>query len=116
MHVVKSVGVMSVAKIMGLVYGCMGLLVVPFFLVAGFAGSFESHDKGAFPFAGIIGVVFAILAPFIYGGMGFVMGAIGALIYNFVAKWVGGFELELALQPPAVATSTPVASPPALGI
>jgi hypothetical protein len=113
MHVVKSVGVMSVAKIMGLVYGCMGLLVVPLFLVAGFAGSFASHDKDVFPFAGIVGVVFAVLAPFIYAGMGFVMGAIGALIYNIVAKWVGGFELELTVWPPVSATSSPVVSPPA---
>jgi hypothetical protein len=100
MHVVKSVGVLSVAKIMGLLYGCMGLIIVPFFLLAGFAGMFASNDKAAFPFAGLFGIVFAILAPFLYGGMGFVFGAIGALIYNVVAKWVGGFELELTLQPP----------------
>ena len=39
MHILKSVGVMSVAKIMGLLYGCMGLLFAPFFLLFGLLGS-----------------------------------------------------------------------------
>ena len=116
MHIVKSVGVMSFAKIMGLVYGCMGLLVVPFFLLAGIAGSFATQDKAAFPFAGAIGIVFAILAPFIYGGMGFVMGAIGAVLYNLVAKWVGGLELELVSKQPHILSSSPVVPPQTLGV
>ena len=29
MHRIKSVGVMSVAKVMGLIYGALGLLIVP---------------------------------------------------------------------------------------
>ena len=112
MHVVKSVGVMSVAKILGLVYGCLGLIFVPFFLIGGFAGAFASQDKPAFPFAGAIGIVLAILAPLLYGGMGFVFGAIGALIYNLIAKWVGGFELELTLQPASLAATSPLSPPP----
>jgi hypothetical protein len=116
MHVVKSVGVMSVAKIMGLVYGCLGLVFVPFFLIAGLAGSFASHDQSAFPFAGAVGIAFSVLAPLLYGGMGFVFGAIGALIYNLVAKWVGGFELELVLQQPAFSAPNPMVPSPKQGI
>jgi len=97
MHVVKSVGVMSIAKIMGLLYACLGLIFIPFFLILGFVGAFAGHDQA--PFAGIVGVVFAILMPVLYGAMGFVCGAIGALLYNALAKWVGGFELELDVQP-----------------
>ena len=33
--------------------------------------------------------------PFIYEAMGFVFGALDALIYNVVAKWVGGIEVEV---------------------
>ena len=44
-------------------------------------------------------IVFAIVLPFAYGGMGFVMGALTALIYNLFAKRLGGVEIELA--PPA---------------
>ena len=101
MHVVKSVGVMSFAKIMGLTYGCMGLLFIPFFLIMGLAGAFAGQENS--PFAGVIGVVLAVLAPVLYGAMGFVMGAIGALLYNLFAKFVGGFELEIEIRPPAAA-------------
>jgi hypothetical protein len=112
MHIVKSVGVLSVAKIMGLVYGCLALLVVPVLLIGGFAGMFASSNKAAFPFAGVIGIVFAIFVPFLYGAIGFVAGAISALIYNVVAKWVGGFELELTLQPMDFTVQRPLVPPP----
>lgn len=114
MHIVKSVGVMSAARIMGLLYGCMGLLFAPFFLLFGLLGSLVGSDKT--PFAGIFGAVFAILMPVIYGVMGFVMGAIGALLYNLLAKWVGGFELEL-LSPAALPVAPyPMIPPPAPSI
>jgi len=115
MHVVKSVGVMSVAKIMGLVYGCLGLIFIPFFLIAGLAGTFANHDK-SFPLAGVVGLVIAILMPLIYGGMGFVFGAIGALIYNAVAKWVGGLELEIEPRPSGPVAPYPIVPPATPGI
>jgi hypothetical protein len=37
--------------------------------------------------------------PVIYGVLGFISGLIGALLYNLLAKWVGGFELELEARP-----------------
>ena len=97
MHVLKSIGVMSVAKIMGLLYGCMGLIFAPIFLLVGVLGSIAGQDKT--PFAGVVGIVLAVLMPVLYGVMGFVSGAIGALLYNLLSKWVGGFELQLDLQP-----------------
>jgi hypothetical protein len=116
MHRVKSVGVMSFAKIMGMVYGCMGLLFVPFFLIVGLAGSFAGGNRVAFPFAGAVGVVFALLAPLLYGAMGFVFGAIGALLYNLIANWVGGFEIELTPQPAGLVAPYPIVPPPTPGI
>ena len=41
------------------------------------------------------GVGFAVVAPLMYAVMGFVSGVIGALLYNLVAKWVGGIEVEV---------------------
>jgi hypothetical protein len=110
MHMVKSVGVMSVAKIMGLIYGCVGLLFFPFFLLIGVMGSFAGQAKN--PFAGMIGVVFAVLAPLVYGVMGFILGAIGALLYNLFANWVGGFEIELAPQPAGLVAPYSIVPPP----
>jgi hypothetical protein len=45
MHMVKSVGVMSVAKIMGLIYGCLGLIFEPLFLMVGLVGSMAGQQK-----------------------------------------------------------------------
>ncbi|MGA9979354.1 MAG: hypothetical protein WBQ08_12085 [Candidatus Sulfotelmatobacter sp.] len=105
MHIVKSFGVMSVAKIMGVTYACMGLLFAPLFLLFGLLGSMVRQENS--PFAGIVGVVIAVLLPFFYGAVGFIGGAIGALLYNLFAKWVGGFEVEVELRP-----TTPVAPYP----
>jgi hypothetical protein len=97
MHVIKSVGVLSVAKIMGLVYGCLGLIFIPFFLLMGLVGTMAGVKEGAI--SGAIGIVFAIFMPVLYGIMGFVMGAIGALLYNLFAKWIGGIEVQVELRP-----------------
>jgi hypothetical protein len=114
MHILKSVGVMSVAKIMGLIYGCLGLIFAPFFLLFGLLGSLAGQGKT--PFAGIFGFVFAILMPILYGVMGFVMGAIGALLYNLFARLVGGFELELEMRPVGSVAPYPLVPPPTPGI
>jgi protein-S-isoprenylcysteine O-methyltransferase Ste14 len=114
MHIVKSVGVMSVAKIMGMIHGCIALIFVPFFLIIGVLGSVFGSMAGQSnnPFAGIFGVILAIFMPVIYAVFGFVAGAIGALLYNLFAKWVGGFELELQVKPANIAPYpiVPVAS------
>ena len=110
MQIVKSVGVLSMAKIMGLIYGSMGLIFAPLFLLVGLAGLFAGQQKN--PFAGMIGVVFALLMPVLYAGMGFIAGAIGALLYNLFANWVGGIELEIELRPNALTAPYPVIPPP----
>lgn len=110
MQVLKSVGVMSVAKIMGLIYACMGAIFIPVFLLFGLVGSLDNHND--FPFAGVLGIVFAIGLPFLYGMIGFIAGAIGALLYNLLAGWVGGFELELEVRPRGLTAPYPIVPPP----
>ena len=90
---IKSVGVLSVAKILGVMYFAMGLLVAPLFLMIGLVGSLA--NKGSNPFGPAVGVVLAFTIPVFYGGMGFVMGALTAFVYNIFAQWLGGVELEL---------------------
>jgi hypothetical protein len=117
MHIVKSVGVLSVAKIFGMIYGCMGLIFVPFFLLFAVIGSFAGSMTGQStnPFAGILGIVFAVFMPLFYGAFGFIGGAIGALLYNLFAKWVGGFELELELKSTALTAPYPIVPPATSG-
>jgi hypothetical protein len=105
MQRIKSVGVLSCAKMLGVLYGCIGLLLIPLALIAGLAGMAAQQASGANGAAGAISgavlVVFGILAPFIYGAMGFVFGAVGAWIYNLIAKRLGGIEIQLEPAPVA---------------
>ncbi len=95
MYTIKSVGVLSVGKIMGAVYAALGLLFLPIFLVAGIASSVMGGKGAALGAAGML--ILAILFPIFYGAIGFVAGAVGGLLYNLFAKWLGGIELELQM-------------------
>jgi len=109
MHIIKSVGVLSVAKILGLVYACLGLIFTPLFLLMGLLGSALGQQNS--PVAGIFGIGFAVLMPVLYGAVGFVGGAIGALLYNLFAKWVGGFELQIEVRPQTLTAPYPLIPP-----
>src|SRR5262249_17498817 len=107
MHIIKSVGILSVAKMMGLIQGCLGVVLIPFFLLVGLAGSLAGRQES--PFAGMVGIVLAFFMPIIYGLLGFIMGAIGAVLYNLFAKWIGGIEVQM--RPPATQFQEVVSTP-----
>jgi hypothetical protein len=109
MHIIKSVGVLSVAKIMGLMYACMGLIFAPLFLLIGVVASAAGQHNN--PLAGIFSVGFAVLMPVFYGVIGFIAGLIGALLYNLFARWVGGFELEMELRQQTLTAPYPIIPP-----
>jgi hypothetical protein len=73
------------AKVLGLLYGLMGLIFLPFFLLA----TMLSPGEEGF------GVGFALALPILYGVLGFIFTAIGCALYNWVARKVGGIELSL---------------------
>lgn len=95
MNIIQSFGVLSVAKIMGLINAIFGFVLMPFFLLIGLLGSMIPNQNGPNPFAGVGGVIFALLAPIFYGTIGFIFGAVGAFLYNLLAKWLGGIEVKL---------------------
>ena len=88
MTVIKSIGVLSVAKISGTIGALVGLVIgIPVAVVVYFTGS--SWQLGA---AGWVAVV---ALPLLYGVLGFVGGALYAWLYNVVSGWVGGIEVDL---------------------
>ena len=91
MYCLRSVSVMSCAKMMGAIYGGLGLIFVPFLLLGGFAGLWSNSQD----YSKAMMLILAILAPFLYGVMGFVMGAFTGWVYNLVARQIGGIRLEL---------------------
>jgi hypothetical protein len=84
---IKRFSIGQAAKFMGVLYLLFGLLFAPMFLLM---GMFAPEGQG-----GMFGTLFAVAMPIMYGVFGVVGGAIGAALYNLVAGWVGGIEVEL---------------------
>ena len=102
---------LQAGKVLAALYFGISLLFIPFFLVAILVSSFAAHAQPGFhadpvPAIAGVGVVFLIFVPLFYAILGFVGGALGALIYNLVAKFTGGLEMTFV----DVAPSLPVAS------
>jgi len=117
MHRIRSVGVLSVAKISGLIHAAFGLLFVPIFLLMGLSLSIAGTQGGGQKLPTFFGPAFAVIMsifmPIFYGIMGFLIGAVGALLYNLIATWVGGIEMEVEVSPASPLT-TQFPSPSAL--
>lgn len=90
---IKRIAPLQLGKMLAILYGIMGLLFIPFLLlVTAFASQMPGQQRVGFM---ALGAGFAVFFPLIYAAMGFVFGVLGALIYNLVAKWVGGIEVEV---------------------
>lgn len=90
---IKRIAPVQLGKMLAVLYGVMGLVFIPFLLFMSIAASQlpESQRVGMMAF----GAGFALLVPLIYAALGFIFGALGALVYNVVAKWIGGIEVEV---------------------
>jgi hypothetical protein len=96
-QVVREIGVVSVGKIMAIMYACMGLLVGAIVAMVSVLGGFAGmvNDGGAAAgFAGMfIGAGAVFVLPIFYGVLGGLVGMLSALIYNVAARVVGGIEI-----------------------
>jgi hypothetical protein len=76
------------------------IISIPYGLVIMIFGAamMGTGERGGFMAGGgsiVMGLLFMIGIPIFYGAMGFVFGAIGALVYNVFAAMVGGIEIEV---------------------
>ena len=95
-HRVRKVGVLKAALIGGIAYALMALAFVPFALFMMFVSAPMMNELGgASGREWMMGPVFMLLAPLIYGVVGFVGTAIATAVYNLIAMMVGGLEIEL---------------------
>lgn len=94
---IKRFDPMQLGKMFGVLYAIMGLIFIPFILLGAFLGSLAPRHAGAPPaqFALVFAIGMAVAAPIFYGVMGFLTGLIGGFVYNLVAKWIGGIEVEV---------------------
>jgi hypothetical protein len=96
---IRRINPLSCAKVGGLLYALIGLvigaLISLFALAIGTAAQMEDEAGGA-----LVGMLFGagaiIIMPVFYGMLGAVGAVVSALVYNFVAGFVGGIEIEVS--------------------
>ncbi len=82
---IKKIAPLQAGKMLAAIYALFSIIFVPFLLIAALVS-----PKGS----GGLSMVIVLVIPVVYIVMGFIGGVIGAFIYNLVAGWMGGMEIE----------------------
>jgi hypothetical protein len=99
--VIRSFGVLSFGKFLGILYAMLGAVFGVIYggimmIVGMVGGSADAENAGAFRAFGVGGgLAMIIIAPILYGLLGFIFGLIGTLLANLALKFSGGLELEV---------------------
>ncbi len=102
MKVIRSFGVLSFGKFLGILYAMLGAVIGVIYggimmlfgsLMGGSGGGENAGMLGAFGVGSGLAVI--IFAPIVYGLLGFIFGLIGTLLANLALKFSGGLELEV---------------------
>ena len=93
---IRKIDPLSTGKILGLIYALIALVVGLFLTMIAVFGVAAGGGGGNSVVGGLItGVGAVLLLPLFNGLMGFVGGAIAALLYNLVASMAGGIVFEV---------------------
>lgn len=114
MYRIRRFGVLRTATVVAVLYMVIvAIFAIPFAFFALAAGSGPGSVAGVNA-GGIIAI--ALLAIVGYGLLGWVFTAIACALYNLVAGWIGGIEVQVeSVGPPPVVPvwgATPPAAPP----
>jgi len=93
--VIKRLGPVSLAKIVGSLYVVLGLVFGVIFSLASMTGAFGSNPPNSPPFLPLMGMGAVFLFPIFYGCLGFIASLVAAWLYNILAGLVGGIEIEI---------------------
>ena len=86
---IKKLGVLSVAKIQAAIMLVISLLIsIPYGLIIII---YSLVGGGGI----VLGLLIMIGLPIMYSIIGFIGGALGALLYNLFSNFVGGVEIEV---------------------
>ncbi len=87
---IRRLGIAQMAKVMGALYFLIGILIAA--LMALFGSMMpNAGEEGTALFGG----AFLVAMPVLYGLFGLLAGALIAWLYNIVAGFTGGVEMEL---------------------
>jgi hypothetical protein len=93
----KEIGPVSCAKVLGILYGGIGLIagvIIGFLAVAG--GALGHGNNYGNPFLGsLFGMGAIVFLPVMYGVLGALAGLLFSALYNLIARWVGGIQVTL---------------------
>jgi len=107
--VLRRIGVFSLAKLTAVLMAIVGLAIGLFYfmvfsslmgMVTGLAPAGANFTTSATSGLGFMdsfaafGMLSLAIVPAVFAVIGFVTGALGALIYNIVARFAGGYEME----------------------
>lgn len=117
MYRIRRFGIMKTATMVAVLYMVgIAIFAIPFALLLSAVGS--AIPAGAGPSIDASGILAFVLFLVVGYGIGtWVITAIACALYNLVARWVGGVEMQLeaVAPPPPVATwgsTAPPAAPP----
>jgi hypothetical protein len=102
MATVKRIGPGSAFKLGLITYAILGLVLGIFMaaiygIMGSLAGTLSQSAVPGARFLGLgMGLGAIVFLPICYGLFGGVFAAIGAVIYNVVAGWVGGLEVDIS--------------------
>lgn len=97
MTIVRRIGPLSLGKVMGVLYGAIGLIFGVVFALVSMVGIALAPRSGSEEplFNWVFGIGGVAILPVFYGVLGLIAGVIGAFLYNVIAGAVGGVEVEL---------------------
>ncbi len=96
MVTVKRIGPGSAFKVGLAIYGLVGLIVGLIFGLISMLGGSLALPVQAGMFGVFFGVGAIIIWPLCYGIGGGIVAAISAVVYNLIARWVGGLEVDIS--------------------
>ena len=87
---IRRLGIGQMAKVMGALYFLIGILIAA--IMGLFGSMIPTAGEGS---TALFGGAFLIAMPVLYGLFGLVSGALIAWLYNVVAGFTGGIEMDL---------------------
>ena len=93
--VIKRVEPTSCAKVAGLVYAILGVVAGVIVALIPLFREFVTGHPPRTAFGTFLGAGAIVVFPILYGVAGFVTALISAWLYNLVAGWVGGVEVDI---------------------
>jgi hypothetical protein len=99
---IRRLGVIRTANVVALMYLVLvAIFAIPLGLVFMAAG--DSTMPGAQSLQVLGGLLVAVIVPIAYAAVGWIATALACLLYNLVARWIGGIQIQLELEPAAPA-------------